>query len=127
MMEYDDVIVGARSSGVVLAARLSEDPSRSVLLLKAGPDYPSIDKTPADLLHSFISVGPHDWGLVAKATPYREIPYPRGKVSGGASAVNASLRGTPQDFDEWAEYQKLWPLGIAMLRYAAASMRSVRP
>ncbi len=105
-MEYDDIIVGAGSSGAVLAARLSEDPDRSVLLLEAGPDYSSIGQTPADLLTTWVSAGPHDWGLVAKATPDREIAYPRGKVTGGCSAVNGhiALRGTPQDFDEWARW-----------------------
>jgi choline dehydrogenase len=105
-MEYDDIIVGAGSSGAVLAARLSENPNRAVLLLEAGPDYSSVEQTPTDLLHTWLSAGPHDWGLVAKATSAREIPYPRGKVMGGCSAVNGhiALRGTPQDFDEWATF-----------------------
>ena len=105
-MEYDDIIVGAGSSGAALAARLSEDPNRNVLLLEAGPDYSVVEQTPADLLTTWISAGPHDWGLMAQATPTREIPYPRGKVTGGGSAVNGhiALRGTPTDFDEWAAW-----------------------
>jgi choline dehydrogenase len=105
-MEYDDIVVGAGSAGAALAARLSEDPNRNVLLLEAGPDYSAIEKTPADLLTTWVSAGPHDWGLVANATPTREIPYPRGKVTGGGSAVNGhiALRGTPTDFDEWAAW-----------------------
>jgi choline dehydrogenase len=103
-MEYDDIVVGAGSSGAVLAARLSEDPNRSVLLLEAGPDYASIERTPADLLTAWVSLIDHDWGLMAKATPGREIAYARGKVTGGSSAVNGAiaLRGIPADFDEWA-------------------------
>ncbi len=105
-MEYDDIVVGAGSAGAVLAARLSEDPARSVMLIEAGADYPGVEQTPADLLHTWISAGPHDWGLVAKATGDREIAYPRGKVTGGCSAVNGhiALRGTPEDFDEWAAW-----------------------
>ena len=105
-MDYDDIVVGAGSSGAVLAARLSEDADRNVMLLEAGADYPAIEQTPADLLHTWISAGPHDWGMVAKATADREIAYPRGKVTGGCSAVNGhiALRGTPADFDEWAAW-----------------------
>ena len=105
-MDYDDIVVGAGSSGAVLAARLSEDSKRSVMLLEAGADYPAVEQTPSDLLHTWISAGPHDWGLVAKATADREIAYPRGKVTGGCSAVNGhiALRGTPEDFDEWAAW-----------------------
>lgn len=104
-MQYDDIIVGAGSSGSVLAARLSEDPERSVLLLEAGPDYTAIDATPADLLDSkWISVVAHDWRFTATPLAGRTIEYPRGKVTGGSSAVNGAMaiRGVPADYDEWA-------------------------
>ena len=48
-MKYDVVIVGAGSTGCALAARLSEEPKRSVLLLEAGPDYPEFEHLPDDL------------------------------------------------------------------------------
>lgn len=102
---YDDIIVGAGSSGAVLAARLSEDPARRVLLLEAGPDYVTVEALPEDLRDStWISVVRHDWGFKADAMKGREIEYPRGKVTGGSSAVNATiaLRGVPADYDEWA-------------------------
>ena len=51
-----------------------------------------------------MSLREHDWGLTAEALPGRAIPYPRGRVIGGSSAVNATiaLRGVPADYDEWA-------------------------
>jgi choline dehydrogenase len=104
-VEYDDVVVGGGSAGAVLAARLSEDPARRVLLLEAGPDYPTLESTPDDLQDAWrMSLRTHDWGLTAEAVPGRPIPYPRGRVIGGSSAVNATiaLRGVPADYDEWA-------------------------
>ncbi len=104
-MEYDDIIVGGGSAGAVLAARLSAEPARRVLLVEAGSDYPTLESTPADLRDGWrMSLRAHDWGLTAEAVPGRVIPYPRGRVIGGSSAVNATiaLRGVPADYDQWA-------------------------
>ncbi len=56
VMEYNDIIVGAGSSGEALAARPSEDPGCAVLLLEADPDYSTVEQTPADLLNTWVSV-----------------------------------------------------------------------
>jgi choline dehydrogenase-like flavoprotein len=104
-VQYDDVIVGAGSAGAALAARLSEDRARRVALLEAGPDYAGLEVTPDDLRNGWrMSLREHDWGFAAEAVPGRTIPYPRGRVTGGSSAVNAAiaLRGVPADYDEWA-------------------------
>ena len=75
------------------------------MLLEAGPDYATVELTPADLRNCWrMSLREHDWGFTAEAVPGRAIPYPRGRVVGGSSAVNAAiaLRGVPADYDEWA-------------------------
>ncbi len=108
---YDVVIVGAGSAGCVIASRLSEDPDLSVLLLEAGgSDRTMLCRTPG--MMSILHVVPQlkkrlDWGYKTAASKHandRRIPYVRGKVLGGSSAVNGMVfvRGHRQNFDDWA-------------------------
>jgi len=102
---HDIIIIGAGSAGSAIASRASEDPNRTVLLIEAGPDYPDIATTPYDLVNSHNnSYVDHDWKLDYAPTQGRSTPFPRGRVTGGSSAVNTSiaLRGVPEDYDEWA-------------------------
>ncbi|MFL5732605.1 MAG: GMC family oxidoreductase, partial [Chloroflexia bacterium] len=104
-MSCDVIVVGAGSAGCVLAARLSEDPDRSVLLLEAGPDYPDLDSLPLEIASSHAATYTHDWGYASETGLLGQpIPLRRAKLVGGCSATNAAiaLRGTPQDYDEWS-------------------------
>jgi choline dehydrogenase-like flavoprotein len=99
--EADVVVVGGGTAGCVLAARLSEDPSRSVCLVEAGPDYGPHDggRWPADLLDGRTLAFSHSWER-ADETDRSQL---RARVLGGCSAHNACvlLRGTADDYDEW--------------------------
>ncbi|TNE84849.1 MAG: choline dehydrogenase [Deltaproteobacteria bacterium] len=107
---WDYVIVGAGSAGAVIAARLSEDPSCRVLLLEGGgSDRTSICTVPGmvSIIHTVPQVKKKfDWGYKTKPnarTLDRKIPYVRGKVLGGSSAINGMVfvRGNRANFDSW--------------------------
>ncbi|WP_377273083.1 GMC family oxidoreductase [Peterkaempfera sp. SMS 1(5)a] len=112
MEQFDYVVVGAGSAGCVIAARLSEDPHRQVLLLEAGaadgPEAMAVPSAWPTLIGSEV-----DWGYstvpqsAAGGIPRR---YPRGKVLGGSSSINGMsfIRGHRSDYDAWAATAPGW-------------------
>ena len=101
----DYVIVGAGSAGAVLAARLSEDPDVSVLLLEAGPPD-TLDNIHVPLGVPGLARTAVDWDLWTGHEPHldgRRVYLPRGKTLGGSSSTNAMvyIRGNPADYDGW--------------------------
>lgn len=106
--QYDYIIVGAGSSGCVIASRLSEDPSVNVLLVEAGPEPRSPWIKIPGAVSKIFNRGPYNWGYMSEPEPAlgnRPIYWPRGKGLGGSSAVNGMvyLRGHPMDFDHWRQ------------------------
>ena len=103
---FDYVIVGGGSAGCVVAARLAEDPGTRVLLLEAGPDASAVDEVHVPAAYSRLFRSQYDWNYVTlpqERADGRAVYWPRGKVLGGSSAINAMIyiRGNPDDYDLW--------------------------
>ena len=103
--EADYVVVGGGSAGCVVAARLSEDPAATVILVEAGKR----DRSPyihLPVMH-YKTTGPaFTWGHQTTPSPHQDgivTPFPQAKVLGGGSSINAQvyIRGIPQDYDAW--------------------------
>lgn len=104
---YDYIIIGAGSAGCVLANRLSEDPSVKVLLLEAG-GRDTAKEIHIPVAFSKLFKGPCDWTYFTEPEPQlgnRSLYWPRGKVLGGSSSMNAMIyiRGHRADYDQWRD------------------------
>ncbi|MBB5085237.1 GMC family oxidoreductase [Nonomuraea endophytica] len=104
-MEYDYVVVGAGSAGCVLANRLSADPGVTVALVEAGGQDDKLEiRMPAGFKALFKTE--YDWNYTTTKQAEmagRELYWPRGRVIGGSSSLNAQMwvRGCAADYDQW--------------------------
>ncbi|XP_054156376.1 glucose dehydrogenase [FAD, quinone]-like [Oppia nitens] len=107
--EYDYVVIGAGTAGSIMAARLSEDPHVSVLLLEAGKSETVVSDVPVNSFN--LQLTPMDWSFATVPQKHSCLGlnghrslWPRGRVMGGTSTINTMVycRGNPRDFDQWA-------------------------
>lgn len=107
MSDFDRIIIGAGSAGCVLANRLSANPATRVCLIEAGPP----DRNPMIHMPFGLAALAHmrwlNWGYATDPEPQlqnRRLYWPRGRVLGGSSSINAMIymRGHPQDYRDWA-------------------------
>ncbi len=111
--DFDYIIVGGGSSGATLAGRLSSNPSVKVLLLEAGPSDGSLKiKVPLGYGSLFYDQK-FNWKYETEPEAElngRKMYWPRGKVLGGSSAINAMVyvRGHKNDFNDWAKVAPSW-------------------
>ena len=140
---YDYVVVGAGSAGCALASRLTENPQTTVLLIEAGPpDSRREIHMPAAFSKLFKT--PLDWNFLTEPQEHlygRRLYWPRGKMLGGSSSMNAMvyIRGRRSDFDTWRDlgcpmsnsdwgFDDVLPFfQAAEARLSIADLRSVNP
>jgi predicted dehydrogenase (TIGR03970 family) len=107
--DADVIVVGAGAAGAPLAARLTENPARRVLLLEAGPDYRTAADFPPEILDATRMAAaapdhPANWAFEGELFPGRIVGIPRGRTVGGSTSLNGTyfVRAPRTDFDRWA-------------------------